>query len=283
MIRAMRQRSAVSNVVASIMILGIMTSILGMIFTTYIPAWAQTVQYNHLSLVSRNFIDLKSNIDVQIVRDDVGVSMSTPISLGDDGGPVMGVGKNSGFLTFTGENLPSKLLNTTKTTESYGNGRGLVTYESNNDRIDNKKYCFEHDAIIIEQGTLSTMKVEPNLFLTKTGSNIYFSYTAITFTGESSSMSGTKSVIATTTLISTQTMVYYHGGVNGITDVSLNLTTQHVEVWNLYFNDLCQNRTGLIRNTDYVLTSGTNWIQLDIKGVYSLTATSAVVEMRFLD
>jgi hypothetical protein len=281
MIYKMRKRSAVSNVVASIMILGIMTSILGMIFTTYIPAWAQSIQYNHLSLVSRNFIDLKSNIDVQIVRDDVGVTMSSTISLGDDGGPVMGVGRNSGSLTFSSDNMPSSVFNKTKSTESYGKGRGMVMYASNNDRVDNKEYIFEHDAIIIEQGGLSTMKVEPNIYLTNTSGNIYLSYTATTFTGESASLSGTKSVVVSTTLISTQTIVYYNGGANGIKHVSLNLTTSHVEVWDLYFQDLCE-RSGL-GALDYKITSGTNWIRLDIDDVYSLTATSAVVELRFLD
>jgi hypothetical protein len=277
----MRQKTAVSNVVASIMILGIMTSILGMIFTTYIPAWAQSIQYNHLSMVSRNFIDLKSNIDVQIVRDDVGVSMSSTITLGDDGGPVMGVGRNSGTLTFSSDNMPSDVFNATAASQSFGKGRGMISYASNNDRVDNKKYIYEHDAIIIEQGGLSTMKVEPNIYLTNSSGNIYLSYTTATFTGESASVSGTRSVVVITTMISTQTIVYYSGGANGIRHISLNLTTQYVEVWDLYFDALCE-RSGL-GPLDHTITTGTNWIRMDIYDVYSLTATSAVVEVKFID
>ena len=282
-------RKGVSNVIASIMILGIMTSILGMIFTTYVPAMAASIQYAHMSQVNRDLLDLKSNIDVQIVRGDVGVTMSSVITLGDSGGPFLGVGSNTGGLTFSSANTPANMYNRTTPTESYAQGSGMISYNSNNDRIVNKNYFFEHDAMIVEQGNKDTavMAIKPNIYLSKSGSNIDLSYTAISLVGDSVSRSGTQTIGVTSTLISTQTLNYYYGQRNGIKDVSLNLSTTHTDVWFHYFNDtLCnKTRTGLVKNTDFKITIdiNSNWIRLDIYKVYSLMATSAIVQLDFKD
>jgi hypothetical protein len=278
--RAKINNDGVSNVIASIMILAIMMSLLGMIFVTYVPAWGESIQYAHMNTVGKEFIDLKNHLDVMVVRGDVDVSMSSSLTLGDEGGPVLGVGSNTGDVAFS-QDTPTMDIFNTSSSESYAKGRGGLGYFSNNDRISNKNYYFEHDAIIVSQDTHDYMKAKPNIFLSNSSGQITVSYAAISFTGESRSLSGTKTIIMTTTLISSQTMEYYHGSRNGIQNVTFSLTTDHVEVWNLYFKDLF-NASGL-KSQDFKIVKGTNFIHVDIYNVYRLVATSAVIDIKFTD
>jgi hypothetical protein len=85
---------AVSNVVTSIMMLGIFLTILAMIFTVYIPIWAKTGESSHMENVESSFLDLKSSIDKQITDNEgVGSSYTTRIKLGAEGGAVLGIGR----------------------------------------------------------------------------------------------------------------------------------------------------------------------------------------------
>lgn len=279
--KGVKRIDGVSNVVASIMVLGIMTSLLGMVFATYVPAMAESTQYEHSTKITEDFIVFKNQVDVLIVRNDLEVSMASTLTLGDKGGPVMAVGHNSGSLSFYPDDSPSSIYNATKPSENYARGRGTLVFQSNYDRIANKDFYFEHDALIIEQEGNSVMKVSPNIFLKKSGSNIILSYTTTSFTGEAVSLSGTKTVSITSTLISSQRNTYYYGGNNGIRDVELNLTTRFVDIWVLYFEDLVEARE--LDAADYDIKSGSNWVSLVVNDVYRLSSTSAVIEIGISD
>jgi hypothetical protein len=279
--KGMIKIDGVSNVVASIMVLGIMTSLLGMIFTTYVPAMAESTQYDHSTQITEDFINFKNQVDVLIVRNDLRVSMATTTTLGDKGGPVMAVGHNSGTLSFYPDDPTSAIFNASDPTEDYARGRGTLVYRSSYDRIADKDLYFEHDAIIIEQEGNSVMKVSPNIFLKKSGSNIVLSYTTTSFAGEAVSLSGTKTVSVTSTLISSQRNTYYYGGSNGIEHVELKLTTKFVDLWVLYFQDLVE--AGELTVGDYTITSGADWASLVVNDVYRLTSTSAVIEIGISD
>ena len=262
------------------MVLGIMTSLLGMIFTTYVPAMAESIQYDHQSMIMEDFVNFKNQIDVMVVRNDLEVSMSTTMTLGDKGGPLLSVGHNSGTFIFYPMDTPSAIRNATSL-QDYASGRGTVIYRSNYDRIPDKDFFFEHDSIIIQQEDDAVMKVTPNIFLKKTGSNIVLSYTTLSLTGETISLSGEKTMAVTSTLISTQRNTYYHGGHNGIDDVELRLTTQFPDVWDLFFQDLVKD--GELAAGDYSITTGADWASLVVNDVHRLTSTSAVIEINVLD
>ncbi len=276
-----QKKDGVSNVVASIMILGIMTSLMGMVFTTYVPAMAESVQYEHQTKVTEDFIVFKNQVDVLIVRNDLEVSLSSTMTLGDKGGPVMSVGQNSGSLAFYPAESPSSIYNATPPNENFARGTGTVTFETQYDRIANKNFYFQHDAIIIEQEGKAVMKVAPNIFLKKSNGEISFSYTTISFGGEALSVSGTKTVSTTTTLVSTQKNVYYHGGNNGIDDVELNFTTQFENIWVMYFTDLADDAD--LAAGDFEVKSGTGWCALRVNDVDKLTTNSAVIEVSMSD
>lgn len=282
----MKKKDGVSNVVASIMVLGIMTSILGMIFTTYIPAMAESIQYEHQVQVSEDFIELKNHIDVLIVRKDVGVTMSTSFSLGDQGGPVMSVGHSSGGLTFNPDVSEVVIEETAAVPANiFEKGRGEIVYFSGYDRIPNKDYHFEHDAIIIEQEGTAVMKVEPNIFLMKdvTG-DVHLSYASISFSGESISINGYKAVTVTTTLVSHQQTTYVQGGTTGIDDVSIEITTSYPGVWEDFFRTKAF-KGGLTEGAgnDFTITTTATSVTLNLESLDRMVSTSAVIEVAVTD
>jgi len=276
-----KKKDGVSNVVASIMVLGIMTSLLGMIFTTYVPAMAESIQYEHQTQITADFVNFKNQIDTQIVRNDLEVSMSTTMTLGDQGGPVMSVGQNTGRLNFYPEDTPSSMYNATNVNDNYTRGRGSVIFATNYDRIADKIFYFEHDAVIMEQEGKAVMKVAPNIFLKNDSGNIRMSYTTIQFSGDAKSIGGTKTVPVTSMLISTQKNTYYHGGNNGIDDVELNLTTEFVDVWNLYLYKLLKDSD--IGSDDSLVKTGDGWISLVLYDVQRLTTTAAIIDVEISD
>ena len=84
-----RNKGAVSNIVSSIMMLGIVMTILGMVLTVYVPIWAKGLEAQHMEDVANSFADLKSTIDSQVAQGDIGTKFSTRIQLGTEGGPLL--------------------------------------------------------------------------------------------------------------------------------------------------------------------------------------------------
>ena len=88
-----KNEEGVSNIVTSIMMLGVLMSIFGMIMSVYMPVLAKGTEINHMDEVSDVFIDLKGTIDRQIISNQVGSTLSTRIKLGNEGGQLLGVGR----------------------------------------------------------------------------------------------------------------------------------------------------------------------------------------------
>ena len=136
--------SAVSNIVTSIMMLGIFLSILAMIFTVYIPSWAKTGEVNHMESVANSFFELKSTIDKQIADDDsIGSSLSTRIQLGAEGGAIMGIGRTSGSLEFKTTGFSIIITNSNDTNDLYGRATGKISFKSENVYYANQYFTYE--------------------------------------------------------------------------------------------------------------------------------------------
>jgi hypothetical protein len=279
MLFGVKKKDGVSNVIASIMILGIMTSLMGMVFTTYIPAMAESIQYEHQRSITQDLVVFKNTLDTLVVRNDLEVSMSTSMVLGNEGGPLMSVGHNSGTLSLYPENNPSEIVDIDVPISIYSRGRGTVIFETSYDRIRNKVLHLEHDGIIIDQEGKAVMKVEPNTFLRKTGSTIKFSYTSMSYVGEAVSITGTRIVSVSSTLISTQRNTYYQTANNDLDDVELNFTTSFPSIWALYFTELAES--GGLDAVDFDVKSGSDWCSIEVYDVSQLTTVSAVIEVGF--
>ena len=237
----------VSNVVSLVLIAGIIISLMGMVFTTYLPAWGKDIEAQTLGSVMDSYMDLKSGVDTLSVSGDPGTSLTTKMTLGSNGGPMFGFGRCTGSLDLR---MDDGLFVVTDVTEVqpviYAQSRGNVVYSSSNTYVEEQVLTMEAGAIIREQSGLPVLKGQPNFVLNRDGNTedttLYLML--ITLEGETRSDSGTGSYMIKTTLLSEETISYPMGSrdVNNAivdrSDIKLSITTDHPTLWSDLFADM---------------------------------------------
>ncbi|MBN1390777.1 MAG: hypothetical protein JXA22_09075 [Candidatus Thermoplasmatota archaeon] len=152
----------VTNVVSMIMITAIIISFMGMVFSTYMPAWGKDIEAQTLNNVMDSFMDLKSGLDTLSVGGDPGTSMTTKMTLGSRGGPVFGFGRMTGSLSIEEE---MGQMSVSGGGFTYGQSRGTILYRSDNLYVEDQDILLEGGAIIRDQGDSSVLKGPPNIMV----------------------------------------------------------------------------------------------------------------------
>ncbi len=241
-------RTGVSNVVSLILIVAIVISLMGMVFTTYLPAWGKDIEAQTLNSVMDSFMDLKSGVDTLAVAGDPGTSLTTKMTLGSNGGPMFGFGRCTGSLDLR---MDDGLLEVSDVTNPvlpiiYAQSRGNVVYTSSNTYVEEQIIALEAGAIIRDQSGLPVLKGQPNLVVNRDPNTeettIYVML--ITLEGETRSDSGTGSYMIKTTLLSEQTTYYPMGSrdtdntILTRSDIQLTITTEYASLWADVFTDM---------------------------------------------
>ena len=247
-----RNEKGVSNIVTSIMMLGVLMSILGMIMAIYMPVLAKGTEINHMEKINNSFIDLKGTIDRQIISNDIGTTLSTRITLGNEGGTFLGTGKVTGDIEFTPNYSPSMIYNTNSSLDKggrpldiFGIGRGNIEYNSNNVYYINQDYIYENGAVIIEQEGYGVMRVKPNFIATKNNitNTTTVTTTLITLDGSRANRGGTEShTIETTLQVGTESRLPFIWGNGPIKwsgeNITYEMTTKYPELWVEFFGEV---------------------------------------------
>ncbi len=276
--RTKREDQGVSNVVATIMLLAIFMSLLGMIMSTYLPAWARTNEATHMLDAADSFLMLKSNIDTQILRSEVDTTMTTTMTLGARGGPLFGVGRSSGSLMMEDFASNNSMYNST---ELMMRGKGAINFTTNNYYLDNQRFHYEHGGVILEQGENSVMKFAPNIHIRKNNNDIVFSATLITLRANGVDRAqGTSTVAIRTTLLTKEGMTYLNQTV-GLQDAKLRIYTAFTATWTQYFTETCQ--AGGLAAGDFTVTENAagNWVEILVRDCTKTAIRQAVVEVEF--
>lgn len=246
----------VSNIVTSIMMLGIVMTILGMILTVYVPIWAKSNEISHLEEVSDAFIDLKITMDNQVMTNDMGSKYSTRIKLGAGGGPVLGIGRSSGSLDFDSGRATIVVYQTEDTLNIYGEGGGNLEFESNNNYYVDQDFILENGAIIVRQGDSSVMKARPDLYAQKDPvTNLTrLELTTLSLVGNHKSIGGNDDRIVDTILTSDMNTPhefdwYEEGRVYG-QNITIKFNTMYAELWVDHFNETLGLGTNLVWDAD---------------------------------
>jgi hypothetical protein len=293
----MKDNDAVSNIVTSIMMLGIFLSILAMIFTVYIPNWAKSGEANHMERVVDSFLDLKSNIDKQIGSEkDVGTSLSTPIKLGAEGGSVMGIGRTTGSLAFYSTGFNIMVHNTEDTQNIYGQASGKISFESRNIYYTNQYLTYENGAVVVKQGSNAIVRAKPNFNIIYSDNKTTVVVTLIHLSGTSHNIGGTEhhtmdskliqSIAQSPELIWTPEEGFYYGQ-----NITLNITTEFGDSWKELIESELDELPSDVRNNTVdklIITSEKDPITdetidnviLSLKGIDKLNLKKGIVEIK---
>ncbi len=254
--------TGVSNIVTSIMMLGIFLTILAMIFTLYIPLWAKTGEANHMESVESSFLDLKSTIDKQITDDEgVGSTYNTRVKLGAEGGLIMGIGRTTGNIEYEPDNFAFIVTNTDDPLNNYGNSYGNIRFESENIYYTSQYFTYENGAVIIEQEGRSAMRAEPhfNVEYDEFRNKTTIDTTMIQLSGTPDGVSGTdyhsisSKLIQSTGKSNILTWTPDKGFPQG-QNLTLNMTTSFGPLWQSFFEKKFDNLPDDIKNTTFSIS-----------------------------
>ncbi len=256
MMRRCKDDSGVSNVVSLIMIASILISLLGMIFTTYVPAWAKDTEVQTLNGAMDSYMDLKTGMDTLAIAGDPGTSVTTKITLGSSGGPVFGFGRMTGSIQLVTDSGVTEVSDDTGLI--YGQGRGELVYSSSPSRVEDERIVMQAGGIIRDQAGYALMKGPPNILIWRdsaTGDHL-MSILTYTVEGAEESYSGTGSYMIKTALTSSQDLSYdIAAGL--VISLSIETPVEFTGLWVNYLTSMARD-AGLATPGDFTVGPGTN-------------------------
>jgi hypothetical protein len=252
--------SAVSNIVTSIMMLGIFLSILAMVFTVYIPSWAKSGEANHMEQVMDSILDLKSSIDKQVADESgVGSTISTRVKLGAEGGSIMGIGRTSGSLSMKTTEFNISVYNTNDTQNLYDQTYGKISFRSRNIYFQNQIISYENGAVIVEQDGSAVMRAKPNFGVTYDDNKTTVVISLIQLSGGADNINGKDHHTIDSTL--TQSFGQSHEliwspaeGFDYGQNITINISTKYGELWRDFIDEELNDLPAGVRNNTVTLT-----------------------------
>lgn len=263
--------SAVSSVVAAVLLLGIIVSIVTVINVSYIPEWKTGAEQSHMDEVFYDMSNLKSDIDILSATIDENpsgsVSFNVPVRCGGGSIPVISSGKLSGMLSI---NMNEFSMRTTADDPflTYSSGTfledlGTISYRSDNSYFVDQTYAYENGALILAQDELALMRQSPSFDIRRTdnNTNITLDLTAVQILGPDRSISSNSIEEIYIRYNSSSTL---YESENLFTEFALTIETEYPSAWE-EFLELAASDAGL-EATEYSVSSNSTAAVLTLTG-----------------
>ena len=251
--------NAVAGIVVSILIVGLVLSVIYVVQLVYIPNWMAEKEAEHIDGVADQFSLMKFAIDTQSLTEK-DIPVSTSITLGSKELPFLSSNRAFGFLRIDTESCSLDITNDSST---FSHILGCIKYSSKNAYFLDRSYSYEAGAIISSQSKGSIISVIPYFYAdydNVSELNITFKTVKLTPIGEKTSVSGFGTYPVQTQYFSHEDLI--------IPQVSkINITTLYPTAWRLFLNTTLKNN-GLTYGSgnDYWLTTNSNEIILQFSG-----------------
>jgi hypothetical protein len=274
-------RKAASGVVVTLLILLVAVGALSMFMSVYVPIWGKDSESKQLKKIQSELLGMKESIDMQILAGK-NSTVTTKLTLGDDGGPVFHLTRTVGGITVnTGTGL-YMLRNATDANDVQGRAKGYIEYASSNKFFVDQKYIYENGAVLVEQGGRTVMKAGPHFDVRREPDGTYSAgITLISLNGITASRSGVGDIRIKTTLNVFDVTRYSGGDWTAGRSVSFNITTKHSDIWFTYINStLARPENNLVPVTDYSVVTWSGGINATLKNLNRLDMGLAIVEVQ---
>lgn len=251
--------NAVAGIVVSILIVGLVLSVIYVVQLVYIPNWMAEKEAEHIDQVADQFSLMKFAIDTQSLTEK-DIPVSTSITLGSKELPFLSSNRAFGFLRIDTESFT---LDITNDSSIFSYILGCIKYSSKNAYFLDRSYSYEAGAIISSQSKGSIISVIPYLYAdydNVSELNITFKTVKLTPVGEKTSVSGFGTYPVQTQYFSHENLI--------IPQVStINITTLYPSAWRLFLNTTLKNN-GLTYGSgnDYWITTNSDGIILQFSG-----------------
>jgi len=187
-----RSESATATVIGAVLLLGIIFSVLTIIWVGCVPEWKNDAESSHMDSVWKDMADVKSKIDMMSIilasipdSSKINTSnpsssspqlvMSVPFHMGGGSLPIIGITKSSGILAVNKDKCIMSAIVTYNDSTSFpfNISCGTITYASQNHYYVDQGFSYEGGALILDQGEQPVMMLYPSVRFSKVSSNQY--------------------------------------------------------------------------------------------------------------
>jgi hypothetical protein len=276
-----RGEGAVSGVVAASLGVVLISVLLGMVVTFWVPAWGYDSEVAHAREVVNSFSQFKNAVELQTLQGNSNQLLTTSFSLGVGGVPLFGA-ETPGQLSYQyleGGRVRFRANLTDLTGDVNFSATGSLFYQMQNRYFVPQKMSYETGALIVAQGDGQTVRLTPPFrFENGTGGlDVYL--TLFTLDGTNGIVSGVDSHTVSSRLSLSQTFNYTWPGLNTI---YLNVSSFFVDAWAHYFPDAMNGSSinATLYNVSKYPSTVPNTTTLRLSGVRTLAVTLALVQIR---
>lgn len=272
---------AVSGVVAAALGVVLISILLTMVVTFWVPAWGYDNEVAHSRDILDSFADFKSSVENRAVQGATNQTVTSSFTLGVGAVPMFGVA-TVGTLSY--RYLEDNVTRfEARLTDSSGDvnlsATGALRYEIANLYFNRQTFSYESGAVILEQSQGATVRLPPALSLVNSTGGVRVSATLVTLEGEAKSLTGIEphTVTSRITVAHSQERTWPGG-----TTITFEVSTWFPEAWERYFNATVDG-AGILAGSYSVSAAGTQepWVvTLVLDNVTQLSTTSALVRVQ---
>lgn len=274
-------RAGVSGVVAASLGVVLLSVLLGMIVTFWVPAWGYDNEAAHSREVVDAFAQFKSGIELQTLSGNTNQTIGTSFPLGVGGVPLFGA-ENSGQLAYQyleGGHLRFALNLTESTGQANLSAAGSLSYSMPNRYFVGQSIAYESGAVIVSQTDGQTVRMAPAFRFVNGTQGIEAFLTLVSMEGVQTIVTGVDSHSISSRLALAQTIVYtFPAGSN----LSLNVSSAYIAAWSSYFVHAmnASSVNASMFNVSFFPPSAPQSTTLMVVGVRALTVTISLVQVR---
>lgn len=236
-------QEGVVGIVVSILLIGLITSVVSLVQTVYVPKWMEQKEAEHMDVILSQFSQLKSSIDTQITNHQPDTPITTSVTLGSKELPYLMSVRSFGQLQI----LPGSSITISNSTFSQTYQLGIIKYSSTNAYFIDQSYIYENGAIITSQAEGNMISIKPSFSIKNSAGTIILKLNVVNITGLGGKTIGSG---FGTTSIQTE---YYGKTTTTIEDVNqITITTQFPNAWITFTNWLLKKE--LTPDTDFTIS-----------------------------
>jgi len=233
--------NGVVGIVATVLIIGLLITFVGIIKTVHVPNWIEQKEAQHLNDVENQFTQLKYTLDILALLEK-NVAISNYVTLGSEELPFINEGRTYDTLAISSGDFQ---INFSNATDSFSFPLSDIVFSSKNNYFVNQILCLEAGALILSQ-TSKSILLGPPLVSVSNFTNVSLSLFAISGLDGKGFVSGYGTYVLSNEFISREKHTMH--------DVAeIHITTLYPEAWGDFFNSSSFVLSGLT----YAINSST--------------------------
>lgn len=223
-IRLQSDTTSVVGIVATVLIIGLLITVVGIIKTVHVPKWIEQKEAQHMNDVETQFTQLKYTLDLLALLEK-NVAISNYVTLGSEEVPFINEGRTYDTLAISSDDFQ---INFSNATDTFSFPLSNIVFSSKNTYFVNQVLCLEAGALILSQ-TSNSILLGPPLISVSNFTNVSLSLFAILGLDGKGFVSGYGTYVLSNEFISRETYTMH--------DVTtIHITTLYPEAWGNFFN-----------------------------------------------